>query len=197
MIIHNSVNGTYTTIQNQISIDFFDIKKYIIPYTPLKLKMKLVNKNVLLYKNASATNDYKFLLQNVAFHVRRVHVTPSVYSAIERNLNMEKAIYCYSRPITKYHFLDKSKTSVSWTDIFQNHIPKAISFGILKSENLSSDMTKDSIAFTSNILKTLKMYVNNTMVQNEEFSFEHYNYYYSPYNNFKGGIDGYLFYYKL
>jgi len=157
--------------------------------------MKFVDKNVLLYK--ADISNYNFLIKNVAFHVRRVHVDPSVNSAIEQNLNMEKAIYCYSRPVAKYYFLDKSKTSISWTDIFQNHIAKAISFGIVKGENLNSDMNKDSLAFTSNILKTLKMYVDNTMIQNEEFSFERYRYYYSPYNNFKGEGDGYIFYYKL
>ena len=133
-------------MEGRLHSDLFAQDRYILGAVPIKIKLVRSRDPFCLVSTAENPN-FKVVIEECLFRVRRVNVAPSVILAHSQSLQQTTAKYSINRIDCKVVSVPRGNMSGNQPNMFQGGLPNRIVIGMVDADAFNGTYTKNPFNF--------------------------------------------------
>ena len=133
-------------LQGRIHSDLFNQEKLILNGVDLTMKLYRHKPEFCLLSGDTAS-AYKITIVDAILYVKKIELTPSVFSAISTVLNDKNAQYAITRTTPKVFTLPGGQQSQHIDNAFLGEIPKCIAICMMDNDSYNGNYEKNPFNF--------------------------------------------------
>ncbi|CAB4011115.1 uncharacterized protein F54H12.2-like [Paramuricea clavata] len=146
-------------MEGRLHSDLFAQDRYILGAVPIKIKLVRSRDPFCLVSSAEDPN-FKVVIEECLFRVRRVNVAPSIILAHSQSLQQITAKYPINRIDCKVVSVPRGNMSGNQPNIFQGGLPNRIVIGMVDADAFNGTYTKNPFNFKNYDITTMGLTVN-------------------------------------
>ena len=146
-------------MEGRLHCDLFAQDRYILDAVPIKIKLVRSRDPFCLVSSAENPN-FKVVIEECLFRVRRVNVAPSVIMTHSQSLQQITAKYPINRIDCKVVSVPRGNMSGNQPNIFQGGLPNRIVIGMVDVDAFNGTYTKNPFNFKNYDITTMGLTVN-------------------------------------
>ncbi len=157
---HTHTSGSKSVaMEGRIHSDLFAQDRYILGAVPIKIKLVRTRDPFCLVSSEENPN-YKVVIQECVFRVRRVTVAPSVLMSHGQSLQQTTAKYPINRIDCKVVSVPRGNMSGNQPNIFQGALPNRIVIGMVDADAFNGTYAKNPFNFKNYDITIMGLTVN-------------------------------------
>ena len=133
-------------MEGRIHSDLFPQDRYILGAVPIKIKL-VRSRNPFCLVSFAENPNFKVVIEECLFRVRRVNVSPSIILTHSQSLQQTTAKYPINRIDGKVVSVPRVNMSGNQPNIFQGALPNRIVIGMVDADAFNGTYTKESVQF--------------------------------------------------
>ena len=141
------VSSKNVEIMAPVHCDLFSVDRLMLSNTQVQLELHR-NSDQFCLLSFDENANYKIVVRELIWYVKRVQLSPSVHLAIENNLMKNHAKYPVRRVATTKMHVSEGRHNVPTSSIFEGQIPRRIIIGFVPSENYFGKYSKNPFVFS-------------------------------------------------
>ncbi|CAB4000450.1 uncharacterized protein F54H12.2-like [Paramuricea clavata] len=146
-------------MEGRLHSDLFAQYCYILGAVPIKIKLVRSRDPFCLVSSAEDPN-FKVVIEECLFRVRRVNVAPSIILAHSQSLQQITAKYPVNRIDCKVVSVPRGNMSGNQPNIFQGGLPNRIVISMVDADAFNGTYTKNAFNFKNYDITTMGLTVN-------------------------------------
>ena len=150
-------------LQSRIRSDLFNQEKLILNGVDLTMKLHR-HKPEFRLLSADTAPAYKITILDAIFYVKKIELTPSVFSTINTVLNDKNAQYAITRTTPKIFTVRRGQQSQHIDNTFLGEIPKRIAVCMMDNDSYNGSYKKNAFNFQHHNLTQIGISVNGEEV---------------------------------
>ena len=167
----HTIQSKSVAMEGRIHSDLFAQERYILGAVPIKLK--LVRSRAPFCLVSSAENpDFKVVLEECIFRVRRVNVSPTVIFGHTQALQHTTAKYPIDRVNCKVFSVPIGNMSGNQSNIFQGPLPDRVVIGMVDADAYNGAYNKNPFNFKNYDTTFLGLTVNGEHMPGKPLQFK-------------------------
>ena len=152
-------NGGVVDMVGCLHSDMFFQEKYLP--SDIGLRLRLVrSKNAFCLMSDVAQATFKIKLHDVKLLVRKVKLSPSVFVAHAKALEIGNAKYPIKRVITKTFTIPRGNLDFSQENVFAGQIPTRLVIGMVDNDSYNGQYDKNPFNFKNYNLTQIKVFLD-------------------------------------
>lgn len=153
-------NSKTLTLEGRIFHDLFEIDRYLLNMTELKLKLYR-NKPSFCLMSDDENPEFDIVIEDI---VCKVKVNPAIIFAHSETLKTTNAKYPYTKTVMKHITLIKGSTNAVLENIFQDVKPKRVIIGMTSTDALNGSFKLNPYNFKNYDVQQITMYCEGVPV---------------------------------
>ena len=155
---HTSASKS-VAMEGRIHSDLFAIDRYILGAVPIKIKL-VRSRNPFCLVSSADNPDFKVVLEECMFRVRRVNVSSTTILTHTQALQHQTAKYPINRINCKVFSVPRGNLSGNQANIFQGPLPARVVIGMVDADAYNGIYTKNPFNFKNYNTTFLGLTVN-------------------------------------
>jgi hypothetical protein len=144
--------------------DVFHMNRFLLNNVEVSLKLYPSRPEFYIMGTVVENKKFKVLLEDIAFKVCMVRVSPGVILGHAKALETRNALYNYMRCETKSYSIPQGTHSFNLDNVFQLSRPSRLVFGLVSSEAYNGDYAKNPFRFRHYDVTDVAVVVNGETV---------------------------------
>ena len=140
----------------RIHCDIFSQEKLLLNRVPVRIKF-IRSPDAFSLMAAGANPTYKVHIDSAILYVRRVDVSPSVYTGHQKALNLGPAKYPIKRVVCKYFTVPQNNTSTNQENLFNGQMPTRIIVGCVDTIAFNGVYHRNPFNFKHNDIREVAL----------------------------------------
>jgi len=142
-----------------IHSDLFFQEKYLPSDVGLRLRL-VRSKNEFALMSAAAPATYKIKIHDCKLYVRKIKLSPSIFVAHAKALEVGNAKYPIRRVICKTFTVPRGNLDFSQENLFTGQLPTRLVVGCVDNDSFNGSYTKNPFNFKHYSLTQIKVYLD-------------------------------------
>ena len=151
--------GGVVDLMGCIHSDMFFQEKYLPSDVGLRLRL-VRNKNAFCLMSSAQQPAYKIKLHDCKLFVRKIKLSPSVFVAHAKALEVGNAKYPVRRVICKTFTVPRGNLDFSQENLFTGQLPTRLVIGCVDNDSYNGDYDKNPFNFKHYNLNQIKVYLD-------------------------------------
>ena len=152
-------DGKNVDLLGRIHADIFYQQKFIPNDVTLRIRL-IRNKNNFCLMYSTPNENYKINITDCKIYVRRVKVSPSVFTAHNKALQYGNAKYPIHRVICKTFTVPRGNLDSCQENLFSGQLPTRLVIGCVDNDAFNGNYEKNPFNFKHYNLSQLKVYLD-------------------------------------
>ena len=152
----------------RLAVDFLLSSRNVLPNTKIEITLFPQAPQFVIQHDAHAAVanvNFKFVIQDCQFHVRREEIASSALLAIEQRLSIDPAAYYFPLGAIKPYNIPVGSFSFRADDIFNNHMPQKIICGLVRSTSFNGTFASNPLYFNpTNAIEQIQFFKNGVLL---------------------------------
>ena len=155
-------------MEGRIHSDLFAIDRYILGAVPIKIKI-VRSRNPFCLVSSADNPDFKVVLEECVFRVRRVSVSSTTILAHTQTLQHQTAKYPIDRINCKVFSMPNGNLSENQANIVQGPLPVRVVIGMVNADAYNGTYTKNPFNFENYNTMFIGLTVNGEHLPGKPF----------------------------
>ena len=147
------------SLEGRLHSDLFAQDRYILGAVPIKIKLG-TSRNPFFLESSAADSDYKVVIEDCTFRVRRINFSASIVMSHSSALKKTTSKYPTSRVDCKFASVPRGNMSGNQPNIFQGALPIRIVIGMVDADAFNGTYAKNPFNFKNYSIITMGLTVN-------------------------------------